>query len=119
MQLAKEIKPFDIQTDNGENIELVLIQETGTRLYTAIDRSYYEQSIGPVISNYQNGTLVFPEGDDDSSTMPDVIKHQCEEPGEHLRFTTLVWRDEVANKGEIRGYWEWVSEKLRSDANGI
>lgn len=101
---------------DGRDAELVILQEKESRLMFAVEASYFEQSAGPVISPYGNGTGVMPDSDEDGSgSASDVLAEQHGGAwGEHPEHPVSDWQYEVANGDCRRGYWDWVSARIEA-----
>ena len=101
---------------DGRDCELVILQEKDSRLMFAVESSYFEQSAGPVISPYGNGTGVMPGTDEDGSEVAaDVVADQHGGVwGEHPGHPVADWQYEIANGDTRSGYWDWVANRLAS-----
>lgn len=114
---GREDEPFQVKDTLGNEHEMVLIQEMDSNVFFALDASYLEQNVGPVISPYKNGTVIFSDGIDDGSKFEtDVLIEQYGDErgswGAHPLFPKDLWQHEVINDETVLGYWEWVGHQM-------
>lgn len=104
---------------DGRRIELTVIKEKESGLVFAVDASYFEQGVNPVVSPYGHGTGVDTSGmDDGSATAHDVLMEThggCW--GEHPDHPIEDWKYQVENGDTRLGYWAWVESKMREVAS--
>lgn len=73
MSQKDQKKSFRLYLEGGTPVDLSLLYEEDSGLYFAIDSSYLEQAVGPVISPYENGTLRFEDDEFDLSESCGIV----------------------------------------------